>query len=208
MPASVQDYLRSRYSRVSDFFSRETSELALSCLVNDKIADILPLLAEPTQSSLGVLDETGRLVGVISERDIVRLSTAGDVTFFEMRVSEVMTKNPTTISSDLTCLEALELMLRGKFRTLPVLESDRFVGLLSVLQAINGRLIARAETNKELFQALTAMREAFPTVDINSSAQDMAKIMKNSNQSIAVIMKDDQVVDYITNIEALRLAFK
>ena len=82
------------------------------------------------------------------------------------------------------------------------------MGLLSVLQAINGRLIARAETNKELFQALTAMQEAFPTVDINSSAQDMAKIMKDSEKSIAVIMKDDQVVDYITNIEALRLAFK
>ena len=69
-------------------------------------------------------------------------------------------------------------------------------------------LLQEQRQTKELFQALTAMQEAFPTVDINSSAQDMAKIMKNSNKSIAVIMKDDQVVDYITNIEALRLAFK
>ena len=60
----IQDYLQKRFSRVGDFYSPEREALQLSCRPENSIQEILPLLAEPTQSSLAVLDADRNLVGI------------------------------------------------------------------------------------------------------------------------------------------------
>ena len=72
-----------------------------------------------------------RLTGIFTERDIVRalgehFDAAGH------QVANWMTVRPTTIGPDASTDEALDLMLRGGFRHLPVLEEDRVVGMLSL----------------------------------------------------------------------------
>ena len=71
------------------------------------------------------------LAGIFTERDIVRalgehFDAAGHP------VSNWMTREPVTISSDSTVQEALDRMLSGGFRHLPVLDGDRVVGLVSM----------------------------------------------------------------------------
>jgi CBS domain-containing protein len=80
------------------------------------------------------------LAGIFTERDIVRalgehFDAAGHP------VANWMTSEPTTISPEATTDEALDQMLRGGFRHLPVLEGDRVVGMLSL------RDIAAADTS-------------------------------------------------------------
>jgi CBS domain-containing protein len=75
--------------------------------------------------------EGDRLTGIFTERDIVRalgehFDAAGHP------VSHWMTQNPTTIGPDAATEHALDTMLRGGFRHLPVIEGDRVVGMLSL----------------------------------------------------------------------------
>ena len=75
--------------------------------------------------------EDGRLTGIFTERDIVRalgehFDAAGHP------VSHWMTANPKTVGSDATAEQALEMMLSGGFRHLPVVDGDQVVGMLSL----------------------------------------------------------------------------
>ena len=184
---TIQTYLNARYSRVADFFSRETDALALSCKKEDRVLDILHLLAEPTQSSLAVLEENGKLIGIVSERDVIRYCADHERLPSDLSIEALMTKSPMTIKADQTCIEALKLMVDGRFRNLPVLENGDFAGLLSVLQAVNGRLLASAEANKELLKALALIKSDFINVDINRPLDELVSLMKQTSQSLCMV---------------------
>jgi len=83
--------------------------------------------------SLLVLAESS-LVGIFTERDILR-AMANSAKADLARVSSVskwMTKDPVTIGPDVTVAEALNQMLFGGFRHLPVKDGDAVVGVVSM----------------------------------------------------------------------------
>jgi CBS domain-containing protein len=83
--------------------------------------------------SVLVLD-AGSLVGIFTERDVMRaLAFAGNAD--RARVSAVarwMSEDPVTVGPDATVADALNQMLFGGFRHLPVIERDRVVGVVSM----------------------------------------------------------------------------
>ena len=80
--------------------------------------------------ALAVMDgET--LVGVFSERDVIRRVVCRDLTPRETTVGEVMTREPFTIALDASLADAMALMTARGFRHLPVIEGQRVVGMLS-----------------------------------------------------------------------------
>jgi CBS domain-containing protein len=74
--------------------------------------------------------EDGRLVGILTERDVLR-AVAGGLDESTL-VSACMTRDPDTIESDETTREAATLMIHGGFRHLPIMEGDEIVGMLSI----------------------------------------------------------------------------
>lgn len=78
--------------------------------------------------------QDGSLVGIFTERDILRAlaqSSKADV----VRVSSVskwMTRDPSTVGADTSVGEAMDRMLSGGFRHLPVTEGDVVVGVISM----------------------------------------------------------------------------
>lgn len=78
--------------------------------------------------------ESSSLVGIFTERDILR-AIASSASADLARVSSVsrwMTKDPVTIGPDVTVAEALNQMLFGGFRHLPVMEGNVVVGVISM----------------------------------------------------------------------------
>jgi CBS domain-containing protein len=94
------------------------------------VAEAATIMGEHHAGSALVLDgET--LSGIFTERDIVRalgehFDAAGHP------VSHWMTRNPVTIGPDADVHDALDRMLTGGFRHLPVMDGDRVVGLVSM----------------------------------------------------------------------------
>jgi CBS domain-containing protein len=74
--------------------------------------------------------EHGRLVGILTERDIMR-AVAGGITD-ETLVSDWMTRDPETMEPDETTRQAAVLMIHGGFRHMPIVDGDEVVGMLSI----------------------------------------------------------------------------
>lgn len=80
--------------------------------------------------ALAVLED-GALVGVLSERDLVRRGVGHGLSPDEATAAQVMTRDPVTVEADDALSDALAARIGGAFRHLPVMERGRVVGLLS-----------------------------------------------------------------------------
>ena len=74
----------------------------------------------------------GSLLGIISERDYARKVILEDRSSRNTPVSEIMTSPPVTVSPSTTVHHCMQLMTEHRFRHLPVVESGRVVGILSI----------------------------------------------------------------------------
>lgn len=75
--------------------------------------------------------EDGRLVGVLTDRDIVVRAVAQGIDTTAAQVGEVLSTGPVTVEPDQELDEALVLMARHRIRRLPVVEQGTLVGVLS-----------------------------------------------------------------------------
>jgi CBS domain-containing protein len=101
----------------------------LSVSPGSNVADTARRMVERDAGVAVVLDD-GDLVGIISERDMLRL--VGERGDLETTVGDRMTQHVMVGSPSMTLPEALAIMIQGKFRHLPVVESGRVVGIVSM----------------------------------------------------------------------------
>jgi CBS domain-containing protein len=85
-----------------------------------------------------VVKDFGRLIGVLTERDMLR-AMAARVHTSDARVRQWMTENPITASPDTTFDEASKIMLDKGFRHLPVVDGDTILGIVSLRRIMGGR---------------------------------------------------------------------
>ena len=112
----------------------------------DSVGDVCRMLAEHKIGALPVLDEQGHIVGMLSERDVVRsLATHGPLTM-ELSVAKLMTRTIRTATPSTTVVQAMEMMTAGRFRHLPVMEAGRLVGIVSIGDVVKARIEAAEQT--------------------------------------------------------------
>ncbi|HZH26614.1 MAG TPA: CBS domain-containing protein [Azospirillaceae bacterium] len=90
--------------------------------------------------ALPVVDNAGRLLGIISERDIVRCIANKGASALDARVADAMTAEVETASLPDTVAEVMERMTNGRFRHLPVVEGGRLAGMVSIGDIVKQRL--------------------------------------------------------------------
>jgi CBS domain-containing protein len=108
---------------------------------NTNLAAAAKLLAERRIGALVVTGPAGRVVGILSERDIVHVLAAGGIAALETPVSEAMTRKVTTCSPSDTIGSIMERMTAGKFRHVPVVEQGRLTGIISIGDVVKHRLM-------------------------------------------------------------------
>lgn len=138
------------------------------------VEEAIALLLEKKISGLPVVDEKGRLVGIISEGDFLHRAELGAakrkprwlefllgpgeaaesyVLSHGRKVGEVMTRDVATIAAAASINEVVELMERRRVKRLPVLEGDHVVGIISRSDLL--RAIARVNAAKAAAPAPT-----------------------------------------------------
>ena len=85
-----------------------------------------------------VVKDFGRLIGVLTERDMLR-AMAARVHTSDARVRQWMTENPITASPETTFDEAQAIMLEKGFRHLPVVDGETILGIVSLRRIMGGR---------------------------------------------------------------------
>jgi len=98
------------------------------------------LLAEKRIGAVLVLGADNRIVGILSERDIVRAIAERSAAALDEPVSRSMTRKVSTCTESETIATLMERRTEGKFRHLPVVDQSRLVGIISIGDVVKHRL--------------------------------------------------------------------
>ena len=104
-----------------------------------KLSDAVKMLGERKIGAVLVMND-GRLEGILSERDIVRVLAERGARVLDEPVSAVMTRKVISCRESDTVGGIMEMMTLGKFRHLPVIEEGKVVGLISIGDVVKWRV--------------------------------------------------------------------
>jgi CBS domain-containing protein len=121
------------------------------------LLEISEILAARRIGAVVIADASDRLLGILSERDIVRAIGQGGAHALDDPASTHMTTEVVTTTEQETLLETVEKMNRGRFRHMPIVKNGRLDGLISIGDVVKFRL---AEMEREQ----SALREYITTV--------------------------------------------
>jgi CBS domain-containing protein len=96
------------------------------------LAEITKTLAAKKIGAVVVTDAGGRVVGIVSERDIIRVVAADGASVLDRAVTHAMTRDVITCTEDRTLDELMALMTTKRFRHLPVVEDGKLTGIVSI----------------------------------------------------------------------------
>ena len=105
------------------------------------IADVARLLAGRRIGAVVVQDAAERLLGILSERDIVGALASSGARALDMTAGQLMTREVRTATPHTTVDEAMGMMTAGRFRHLPVTEHDALIGIVSIGDVVKVRLM-------------------------------------------------------------------
>jgi CBS domain-containing protein len=113
----------------------------------DSVRAAVILLADKRIGALPVL-EGDRIVGILSERDVVRQLAALGPALLDGSVGSIMTAPVISVEPDMGVMDALGLMTERRFRHLPVVAGEQMVGFISIGDLVKYR-IERIEAEAE-----------------------------------------------------------
>jgi CBS domain-containing protein len=116
------------------------------------LAAAIKLLADRRIGAIVITGADRQVIGILSERDIVRAFATSGPAALDQQVGQVMTRKVMTCDEAETVASLAERMTQGKFRHLPVVERGRLAGIVSIGDVVKYRL-------EEMEKESSAMRE-------------------------------------------------
>ena len=171
------------------------SKTVVTVDINDSMQDAMNLLKEHDINMLPVM-EKGKLVGIVTDRDVKR-SSASDATTLEIhellflvskiKVQDIMTKDPITVPFDYTIEETAEVLLENNISGVPVVDKKKVVGAI---------------TQTDIFRALISLtgvgkrgiQFAFQVEDKPGSIKEVTDIIRQHGGHIVSILSSTEHV--------------
>ncbi|MBS0242585.1 MAG: CBS domain-containing protein [Proteobacteria bacterium] len=104
------------------------------------LAEVVQRLASRRIGAIVVTSDQAPVLGIVSERDIVRVLAKEGPAVLSKPVSEAMTRNVVTCRETDSLDELMSRMTAGRFRHLPVVEDGRLVGIVSIGDVVKHRV--------------------------------------------------------------------
>ena len=152
-----EPYERRLFMRVADVLKSNRQSLA-TCIPEESITSICTRLSALNIGAFPVCDAHGALVGIISERDVVRAFAKDGARLADMHVRDLMTREVTTCTQETPMVEAEKLMNKHRVRHLPVMDSAKLVGMLSIRDVMVWRQREARDEVNVLRDAMIAVR--------------------------------------------------
>ncbi len=109
------------------------------------VVEIAQIMSERGIGAVLVVDQSNRLLGIVSERDIVRSLHASGARTLDMTANDLMTRSLYTASPKTTINEAMRQMTARRFRHVPILDEGELVGLVSIGDVVKARIMQQEE---------------------------------------------------------------
>lgn len=129
---------------------RDKGNTIVSVLPGTPLMELVATIASRRIGAVLVLDEAGHLAGIVSERDVVKALANNGAGVLTMKAGDIMTADVMTVTPATTVNEAMELMDRGYFRHLPVLDKGQLLGIISVRDVVRAKIDRHVNENDNL----------------------------------------------------------
>jgi CBS domain-containing protein len=124
--------------RIADVLRRKGTAVA-TVRPDATVVELLGELAEHNVGALPVVDG-GNLIGIVSERDVVRRLHAGGAATLDARVADIMTTDVSTCSPSDDVGDVAAVMTSRRFRHLPVVVNGELAGIVSIGDMVKARI--------------------------------------------------------------------
>jgi len=115
-----------------------------------RITDLVATLAEHRIGAVLVRDAAGQVLGIVSERDVVRFLARDGAAVLDMTAAQLMTTVLHTVTPASTLVQAMTEMTENRVRHLPVLDHEELVGMVSIGDVVLARLEEQARDVDDL----------------------------------------------------------
>ena len=120
------------------------------------VSEAASLLADKRIGAVVISGDNGSIAGILSERDIVRALAEAGTGALSQTVAIYMTRDVATCCDDDSIDELMEMMTHGRFRHVPVVESERLAGIVSIGDVVKTRIAETVQEAQSLREYIAA----------------------------------------------------
>ena len=135
---------------MTPFIAKLIERSCVTTHANCPLDDLIAILAKRRIGTVVVVDRNQQVIGIISERDIIRHLSTGGATA-DTFTKNIMTSKVITVESNITSAQLMQLMTEHRIRHLPITRDGKLVGIVSIGDVVK-RLLEKYEQEAELIR--------------------------------------------------------
>ena len=124
---------------VTQMFKQKKAHRIITIRLETTVQEAAEILQQEHIGALMIMRD-GALIGIMSERDIVRAIPKYGADFLSLTVEQLMTRSVVTCGPDARVHQIMQKMTEGHFRHMPVLEDGKLIGMISIGDVVKSRL--------------------------------------------------------------------
>jgi CBS domain-containing protein len=179
--------------KICDVMSKDV----ITALPGDSVHDALQHMSESQVSCLVVTDGE-RVIGVVSERDVLRAVSGSPVDLRRITIAQTMSSPVQSVTPNVSVLKAGRIMQARQIRRLPVLDGKHLVGIVTQTDITRGLV-----TLIPLTSISTIMTQDVATLAENEPVTEAARIMASRRISCVVVMGNGGPVGVLTEKDVI-----
>ena len=119
---------------------KQKPDRLISVQENASLSDVAAVLTRENIGAVPVLDAQGQMIGIVSERDIVRQIAREGGAVLNRAVSAMMTRSVVCCAPEDSVASTMAMMTERRFRHLPVRSNGRIIGMISIGDVVKRRV--------------------------------------------------------------------
>jgi len=179
---------------VQDVMSKDVTTISSG----ETVVSATKTMCENNISCIVVVDN-GSVVGILTERDLLKRIAAKEKDYSKITIAETMSCPVETISPNLSVLEAGRIMEDRHIKRLPVIEKKRLVGIITQTELT--RLLTSSAMWRNVVEIMTW---DVAGIQCKASVAEAAEVMTSRHISCIVTLEEDEVVGVLTERDLLK----
>ena len=124
---------------VQELLERKSTEL-ISIKASVSVLEAIATMCDKKVGALLIESDDGQLIGIATERDILRLCSSRHGRIDDAMINEAMTRDLIVGSPDCTVDQAMSMMTEHRFRHLPIIDGGKSIGMISIGDLVKAKL--------------------------------------------------------------------